>query len=221
MDQVSLVWGLIGTRSSTCLRTATVLSETVRSVAHPPIRPECRPDDLRVRRAQCGDAEATMRHAMQTGLGARAFLLTIFLREFQQEFKLRRRGFGSLHHGNARRSDGVPHTIRCRHSHHDPAWRTISRGHSHHQRLGIVFDRFPHDASYGAIAAASELAISVGCGIPGRLHNVFQLRVGDAQPGERWWPVAGHVQYGRKCNVWIRGRLAGLDHRGKALIETA
>ena len=221
MDQVSLVWGFIGTLSSTCLRTATALSGIVRSVAHPPIRPECRPADLRVHRAQCGDVEANVRHAMQTGRGAFAFLLSIFLREFQQKFNLRRRGFGSLHHGNARRSDGIPHTIRHWYGHYDAAWRTLSGGHSHYQRLGIVFDRFPHDASYGAIAAASKLAISVGCGIPWRLHNVFQLRVGDAQPRERWWPVARHVQYCRKCVAWIHGRLAGLDHRGKALIEAA
>jgi len=162
---------------------------------------------------------AMMQAAMQSGArtnGSRRLLWNEFQRRL---FLRRRRGFGSLHHGNARRSDGVSHTIRHWHGNYGSARSPIPLGHVRDQRFGVLFDRSAHDASYRATPTSSQLAPSAGCRIPGWLHDLFQLRVGDAQPGEGWGPVAGHLQRCRKRVAWIHGRMARLDPRGKALIS--
>ncbi len=172
------------------------------------------------RSKHCGEPRAMMQYAMQPGLRTTGFRLLCSLNEFQRKFNLRRRrGFGSLLYCDARRSNRFPLTICPWHGYHDPVRATIPSGHTRNQRLGIVLDRSAYDASYRATATASQLAVATGGRLLRRLHNILQLRMGNAQLGEGWRPVAGRVQYCRKCAFWICGRVAGIDHRRKALIN--
>ena len=128
-----------------------------------------------------------------------------------------RRGFGSLHYGVARRSNGISRTLRGRHGHYDQAWHALPGWHDVHQCLGFLFDRLPDDAFDGAAPTASQLAVPSGGRFPGRLHDVFQLRVGNSYAGKGRWPVAGRLQRRRQCLVRICSRLAGRDACRKAL----
>lgn len=143
---------------------------------------------------QCGEPGAMMQDAMQPGLRTTGSRLLFSLNEFQGNFNLRRRrGFGSLHYGDARWSNGIADPIRPWHGHYDPARSTVSGRHFSDQRFWIVFDRSAHDASNRTIATASQLAVSLGCRFSGWVHDVFQLRVGNPQPGEGRRPVASVV----------------------------
>ena len=163
---------------------------------------------------------AAMQVVMRFGQVAITHLPLVSRNKFRHRINFRwRRGIGSLHYGNARRGDWISHTIHRWVRHYDPAGFTIPDRDTRDQRVWIVSDRFDHDGSYGTISATSQLAITAGCRFSGRLHDVFQLRVGDAWLGERWWPLAGHLQYCWECDAWICRRLARLSHRGKTLIS--
>lgn len=163
---------------------------------------------------------AMMQDAMQPSLKATGSRLFISLNDSQRMFNLRRRrGFGSIHYGDARRSNRIPHTIRPWHGHHDPTWSTIPRWNLRDQRFGIVLNRLADDSAHRAAPTAPQLAILARGWLPGWLHDIFELRVGNAQPGKGRGPLAGFVEYYRKCISWVRGGLVGVDHRGETLIE--
>jgi hypothetical protein len=156
---------------------------------------------------------AMMRNAMQSGWKTTAPRLFFSLDQCHSGFNLRRRrGFGSLHHGDARWSNGIAHTIRAWNSDHDPAGTAVPRWDVCDQRIGIFPDRTAHDTPDRAAATSRELASSAGGWLPRGLHHIFQLRVGNAQPHQRRRPMAGSVQCFGKCVAGLRGGLARLDH---------
>jgi hypothetical protein len=158
-----------------------------------------------------------MLDAMQPGL-VRSRLLRS-LDGFQRKFNLRRRpGFGSLFNGDVRRSNRIPDTICRRHGHHEPDRSTVPGGHLRDQCDGIVLDWAAHDAFYRAVAATSELAIPVSRRFPGRIHNIFEFRVGNPRPGEGRKLVAGGLQPRGKCVAGVRRGMAGIDDRGQTLM---
>jgi hypothetical protein len=170
---------------------------------------------------QCGKPGAMMQIAMQPALRTTGSRHLLSLDGYLPNLTLRRRrDFGSLHHGDARRGDGFPHPIYRRHGHYESARPPISCGYVRDQCLGIFFDWSVDDTTHREASTTSKLAVPAGGGFPRRVHDVLQLRMGDAELGQRRWPLARSVQCGRKCPARICSRLAGVDHRGKALIES-
>lgn len=128
-------------------------------------------------------------------------------------------GFGSVHDGDARRSIGISGSVCSGHGDHGSPWGAVSGGYVGDQRFRIVPDRRADDASYRAAAAASQLAASAGCRIPGGLYNFLQLRMGDADVGQGRRAMAGVAEHGRKRGVRIHGRVARIDDGGKTVIQ--
>lgn len=158
-----------------------------------------------------------MQGAVQSGGGTRSRFV-IWLNGSNPMFNLRRRrDFGSLHYGDTRWSNRVPDTIRPRHSHHDQAGYSVSRRYARNQCVGIFFDRFVHDSAHRTVPTAPQLASVAGGWLSRWLHDLFELRVGNAEPNQRWRPVARPFQRCRKRFAWICRCLARLDHRGKTL----
>jgi hypothetical protein len=170
---------------------------------------------------QCFDRGAMMRNARGRGLRTSGSRLLFSLNKIRRNFNLRRRrGFGSLHYGDARRSNRIADPIRPWHRHYESAGPKISCGYVRDQCLGIFFDWSVDDTTYRAASTPSQLAVPAGRRFPRRIYDILQLRMGDVELGQRRWPLARSVQCGGKCPAWIRGRLARVDHCSKALIES-
>ncbi len=167
------------------------------------------------------DPGAMMLGAMQSGLRSIRSRLFFSRNDSIRMFNLRRRrGFGSLHHGDGRRSNRVPYTLCSWHGDHEQTWSAIPLRDIRDQRFGIILDRPADDSAHRTASAPSELAITTGGWFPWWLHHFLKLRMGNAQPGERWWPVARFTQHHRKRIARIRRRLAGIDDSGKAVIRS-
>jgi fluoride ion exporter CrcB/FEX len=131
--------------------------------------------------------------AMQSRLKARTSRLV--WNSFTRIFNLRwRRGFGSLHHGNARRSNRVSDTIRVWHGYYEQAWSTIPVGTlvinvTGSFLIGLLMTRSPSGFSPTPTGGCcSWLASSAAT----RRSPVSSGR--DAQPREGRWTLARLVQ---------------------------
>ena len=80
---------------------------------------------------------------------------------------------------HARSGAGRRDAVRRRDRDYGPFQRAISAGNISGERDGMFRDRAADDAADGTIHAASELEIVSGGGSAGRVHDVFELRVGD------------------------------------------
>ncbi len=164
-----------------------------------------------------GESRAMIQISTRSGLWARYRPLCL-RNDFPRGSFLRwRRSFGSLFHGDARRSHWFPYSIHGWLSDNEPTWHTIPGRHVRHKCVGLVLDRPADDATYRETAGKSELAIFAGRRFSRRVHDLLQLRVGNAQFGEGRRQVARSLQYCRKSVAWIRCRVVRFDHGRKTL----
>ena len=169
-------------------------------------RPTLKPSD------ESGDM---MLDAMYYPLGSGRARHGLPLKEFQVSLILPwRSGFGSIHHGDARRSNGVTHTVPRRYDHYDQARHTVPCGHDPHKCFGLVFDRLHDDASYRATAAAPKLATPSCRRFPGGFTTFSSFEwetLSLVKEGSRWlgvFNVIGSVLFGYAA-VWLGSIIAG------------
>src|SRR5579871_1818616 len=127
--------------------------------------------------------------------------------------------FGPLHYGVARRCDGFTYTIRVRNCDHGSGGRPLSAGNSGDQHHRFVFDWTPDDALHGTTGPASEFALPPRHRFFGRIHYVFELRVGVSGLGAGRQRLARIGERGWQRAIWIYCRVAGSSH-GRQAIRT-